>query len=67
MILQLGGWDEEQTTPHHKISLLRNVTQGLGFGRVTWNDVGNRKWMHLAQDSGHLRTSVKSVTKHRVI
>jgi hypothetical protein len=30
------------TTPHRKKhSMLRNVTHGLGLGRIRWNDINN--------------------------
>jgi hypothetical protein len=38
--------DEELTTPHCIIiSWIRNVTQGLKFERILWNDQGNEKFI----------------------
>jgi hypothetical protein len=45
-IFRLGGLDEGLTIPlckKKKSSFIRNVTQGLGFGWIVWNDVGNVK------------------------
>jgi hypothetical protein len=34
------------------MSLLQNVTQGLGLGQILWNDLGNGKWMRFVREIG---------------
>jgi len=33
------------TTPHIKSSLLQNVTHGLRYGHILWNNLDNGKWL----------------------
>jgi hypothetical protein len=39
------GLGDGLTTPVRKrTAMLRNITQGLGLGRILWNDLSNGKW-----------------------
>jgi hypothetical protein len=45
---KMGGpatWLDEGLTTHPKNRLLRSVVQGVGIGRMVWNDLGNGKWI----------------------
>jgi hypothetical protein len=41
----LGVGRGAEKSSSYKASLLRNVTQCLGTGRILWNDRDNGKWM----------------------
>jgi hypothetical protein len=50
-----GGWSSSLgtgrglTTSHRKTSnILRNMSQGLGTGRILWHDQSTEKWIDLA-------------------
>jgi len=40
-------WVGEELTISHleKTNFSQNVIQGLGFGSILWNDLGNGKWI----------------------
>jgi hypothetical protein len=46
----VGGapiWREANKSPPYKDTLLQNVTQSFGLGRILWNDLENGKWTEI--------------------